>query len=117
MDYQELDNMNVKDFKKNIKKVSGERNIIISKSYGNNHAWNFYKSLTVGQKGLSSPEFRGLVNRVNQLMADEFINTGIVIFPLGLGELNIKAKERKPKIKEGKLEYNAPIDWNRTLEL
>lgn len=50
-------------------------------------------------------------------MADELLTYGEIIFPLGMGKLYIQSTVRKPKLVDGKLVYNAPVDWNRTLEL
>lgn len=105
----------VEEFKKTIKKVSGKRNITITNSYGNNEAYYNYKRQSEAK--LSSKQFRDLITNVNKLIAEELVTTGSIILPVGLGTLTITAKERIPVMKNGKLIYNAPIDWNKTLEL
>lgn len=109
--------MDIKEFKKSIKNVTGKRNTVITNSYGNNDAWKYYNKAADGKPELTSTQYRALINKVNDLLANELLTIGTIQFPVGLGNLSIYSKDRKPRIKNGKLEYNAPIDWNRTLEL
>lgn len=109
--------MDVDKFKREIKKVSGKRKVSISGSLGNNEAYLNYVSLIPKEERLSSKEFRNLINRVNYLLSEELINTGSIVLPFSLGKLSIESSVRKPKMVNGKLYYNAPINWNKTLEL
>lgn len=105
------------DFKNKIKKNSSKRNIKITNSWGSNDACAYYRSKIKSEGKLKDSEFRQLIKLSNHLMSEDLLNTGQIQLPVGLGTVSIYSKERKPRVVDGKLEYNAPIDWNRTLEL
>lgn len=109
--------MDITEFKNRIKKVSKKREITVTNSFGNNDAYRDYSSLVTKPNRLDSPKYRALINKVNALIAMELFETGFIKFPVGMGSLTLYMKERMPKMIDGKLHYNAPIDWNRTLEL
>lgn len=98
------------DFKNKIKKNSSKRTIKISNSWGSNEACAYYRSKIKSEGKLSDLEFRQLIKLSNHLMSEDLLNTGQIQLPVGLGTVSIYSKERKPRVVDGKLEYNAPID-------
>jgi hypothetical protein len=109
--------MDIQAYKNKIKRVSDKRNIQVTNSYGNNDAFRDYCKTSSKDSRLSSSKYRAFINKVNSLISLELFDTGFIKLPVGLGSISIYAKERIPKLVDGKLVYNAPIDWDRTLEL
>lgn len=109
--------MDIQAYKNKIKRVSDKRNIQVTNSYGNNDAFRDYCKTSSKDSRLSSPKYRAFINKVNSLISLELFDTGFIKLPVGLGSISIYAKERIPKLVDGKLVYNAPIDWDKTLEL
>lgn len=100
------------EFKSKIKKVSKSRTHTITNSYGIKDSFIYYKKTRPKDKEfvLSDSDYRKLIRRVNEEIVKEFINHGEFKLPLDMGNLRIYKKENKPKIIDGKLVYNAPID-------
>lgn len=102
--------MDIQTFKNNIKKVSGKRTIRITNSYGNNDAFQDYRKTSSKEGQMDSPTYRAFINKVNSLISQELFDTGFIKLPVGIGTISVYAKERVPKLIDGKLVYNAPID-------
>lgn len=107
------------EFKNNIKKVSESRTHSITNSYGVKDAFIYYKhNRPEGSEFvLSDSQYRTLIREVNELLIEELLFSGELKLPVDMGQIRIYKKENKPVIKDGKVYYNAPIDWNKTLEL
>lgn len=109
----------MEEFKKNIKKVSKERTHKILNSYGVKDAFIYYKKHRPKEKEfvISDKDYRALIRKINFLLGEELFKSGELKLPLNVGALRIYRKEIRPVIEEGKLVYNAPINWDATLEL
>lgn len=107
------------EFKNKIKKVSESRNHSITNSYGVKDAFIYYKKTRPEENifVLSDAIYRTLIREVNELLIEELLSSGELKLPVDMGQIRIYKKENKPVIKEGKVYYNAPIDWGKTLEL
>ena len=59
-----------------------------------------------------------IIRRINELVADKISKGYEIRFPYKMGGILIESFEISPKINsEGKLVFNAPIDWDATLKL
>lgn len=106
-------------FKNDIKKVSGNRKHKVTNSYGMKDAFIYYKKTRPKDKQyvLTDSQYRTLVKKVNILLSNILLEYGELKLPLDMGYLKVYKKENKPRLKDNKVVYNAPIDWNKTLEL
>lgn len=106
-------------FKNTIKKVTGNRKHKVTNSYGMQDAFNYYKKIRPKNKryALTNSNYRVLIKEVNKLLALELLTSGELKLPLDMGSLKVYKKENKPRLKDNRVVYNAPIDWNRTLDL
>lgn len=109
--------MDLLEYKKKVRNVNAPRKVKISNSYGNNEAYVDYEKKFRNNSPLTSKQFRSLINNVNKEIGQELITLGKITFPIDLGTVTIQSKERKPKVINGKVYYNAPVDWDKTLEL
>lgn len=109
----------MEDFKKSIKKVTNKRVHKIVNSYGVIDAFIYYKKHRPKEKEfvISDKNYRQFIRRTNFLLGEELLKSGELKLPLQTGALRIHRKEIRPVIEEGKLVYNAPINWDATLEL
>lgn len=105
------------EYKAKVKRVRDPRNTTITNSYGMYEAHLAYAQSFKHDERLSDSKYRKLISNVNKKIAEELLVIGQIRLPAGMGAIKIEGKENKPKIVDGKLVYNAPVDWDRTLEL
>ena len=105
-----------KEFALTIKRSDSRKgkNCKIHRSY-----WtiDYYRNYKKNGGRLTDSEFRKVIQEINLILKDNFLNGKDVIFPYGLGRLELRKKENKVSIVDGKLKTNRPIDWNETLKL
>lgn len=105
-------------FKNKIKKVSSPRKHTIKNCLGMIDAYKYYtKSNKPSIHTVNESIYRKIIDNVNLKMIDSLFETGELRLPLQMGFLRIYKRTSKPVIKNGELEYHAPINWNKTLEL
>lgn len=101
------------------KKVSSSRKHSITGSFGVKDAFIYYKhNRPKGKEYIVKDSiYRHIIREVNKELTDQLLLLGELKFPLDIGSLKVYKTELKPTIKNGKLYYKAPIDWNKTLQL
>ena len=85
--------------------------------YGIRDYYKYYKE-TTGDTSISTALFNKIITDFNAGVIDLVIEQGLIFYMPYLGlELLIKKDKRKPRIEDGKLINNVPIDWNATNNL
>ena len=106
--------MTESEFIDNIKNVKGSRKHEFSNSYTvRDYYWYFRKY----NKELTETQFSSILEELLKRGRDLLINGKDFKFPGRFGMLEIRKRERKVKIVDGKLKVNLPINWNETLKL
>ena len=111
--------MTQNDFKNTIKKVQGKREHKVTDSIG---VYNIYKIIRKNKwfnigRPLKEHEFYSIIRSINNYLADNLVNGDDIVFPYGMGRLELRKVNITPKIINGKLIISKPIDWDRTLKL
>lgn len=111
--------MEYKEFKATINKVTGSRRHRIMDSLGMREAIAYYrKNRPIGNNNaVTSSQYYSIIRSINNLLVDKLLLDGELIFPNRMGKLEIRKWESIPKLKDGKLIYKAPVDWDKTLKL
>ena len=112
--------MEFNDYIKQVKKVSSKRNHKIINSLGIKDAYYYYRKNRPKEKKFVIDEKTHaiIIRRINELVADKISKGYEIRFPYKMGGILIESFEISPKINnEGKLVFNAPIDWDSTLKL
>jgi hypothetical protein len=90
----------------------------IHKIKGDYGMTDYFKYYTKNNKTISKATFNSIVTEFNQGVVDLIIEDSIIYSLPYLGlELLIKKDKRKPRLVNGKLINNVPIDWKATNEL
>lgn len=66
---------------------------------------------------LKEKEFYGIIRQINDLLAEELANGNTIVFPEGMGILELRKSKRGVSIVDGKLKITYPVDWSKTLRL
>lgn len=87
----------------------------IKGGYGINNFYKFYKSK---YNKVDEKTYKKIIDEFNQIVIDNMLNEGLnYIIPFLNLELTIRKDKRKPKIKNGKLINNRPVDFKATNKL
>lgn len=79
---------------------------------------DYYKFYTKKYKKISKTKYNSIITDFNTAVYNLIIEDNLVYQLPFLGfEILIKKDKRKPKIKDGKLINNVPVDWKATNEL
>lgn len=62
-------------------------------------------------------QFRFILKYVNDKMRNKIYENGVLHLPNGLGSIFLITNTYKPFIKDGKMEYKAPVNWGATTKL
>ena len=74
------------------------------------------KWLNIGRP-LTEHEFYSIIRKVNNYLAESFLNGQDIKFPHRMGQLELRKYSATFNIVNGKVKTNLPIDWDRTLKL
>jgi hypothetical protein len=67
---------------------------------------------------LTDVQYYAIFRRVNELLVENLLNTGLIEFPHRMGELTISKKKRPTYVDaNGNTRIQRQIDWNSTFEL
>lgn len=108
------------EFAKRIKKVDGPRVHKITNSYGVYDAFKYYRKIKPSDKKfvLSESQYFAIIRQVNAAFAELLSNGHSISLPLNMGTIEIRKYKREPRLdEEGKLVYNAPLDWDKSLKM
>lgn len=100
-------------------RLNGPRIHKVNKSLG---VYDAYKWLRKRQwidtsQRLTEHEFYSIIRRVNNYLAEGFLNGQDIKFPHRMGQLELRKYDARFSIEDGKVKTNLPIDWDRTLKL
>lgn len=88
-------------------------------SYKLRDAFNWYrKHRPVDKKFvLTEGQYSCIISTINKKLVENFCKGVPIVFPYKMGELYLYKQDVSPRLSpEGKLIYNAPIDWGTTLK-
>lgn len=111
--------MTYEEFRRNVLKIDGQRNHKVKNSYGVYDAYKYYRKIKPKGKKyiLTDSQYFSIIRTTNNLLAEELLSSNDVKFPLRMGKLELRKKEKVLKIVDNKLINTLPIDWDRTLRL
>lgn len=66
---------------------------------------------------LTEHEFYSIIRRVNDYLADSFLQGNDIKLPCKMGRLELRKYDAKISLDGEKVKTNLPIDWDRTLKL
>lgn len=108
----------IQQFINDIKKVNGTRKHKINKCYGIADYYKYYNSIRPGYKKYRI-DYKTYIKIINafhdKLVYNLFYNRHIALFDIG--HLEIQKNKNVPKLIDGELVYNVPVDWKKTYEL
>ena len=110
----------LKEFKKKIRKANNHRVYSIRNSLGVYDAYKYYRKNKPKDKQyiLSESQYFSIIRRVNLLLIEQLLNNNDVILPCRVGAIELRKFGSTFSIdNKGKVKTNLPIDWNKTLEL
>lgn len=114
-----MDESGYKEFRDKIKKVSGSRKHKITNSYGVYDYYKYYRKNKPSDKEyiLTESQYFSIIRTINDLLAKKFFEEMEIKFPCRMGKIELRKYKVDPRIVNGKLVYNAPIDWDKTTRL
>ena len=89
------------------------------------NSWGVYDAYKLMRKNhwynigrpVKEKEFYAIIRGVNDLLSENIVNGETVVFPEGMGSLELRKYEKGVFIKNGKLMNTYPIDWKSTNQL
>lgn len=102
-----------------IKPKGKKRNFKVTNSWG---VYDAYKALRKAkwydlERPLTEKEFYAIIRGINKLLAEDIIQGREVLFPWGMGKLELRKYKRGVDIVDGKLRISYVINWPETLKL
>ena len=107
------------DFLSSVRKLNEPRVHKVNNSLGVYDAYKWLRKnkwLNIGRP-LTEHEFYSIIRRVNNYLAEGFLNGQDIKFPHRMGQLELRKYDVRFSIENGKVKTNLPIDWDRTLKL
>jgi len=108
------------EFSRRIRKACGKHNFKVKNSFGVKDCYNRVRKNKWSDIGmrLTDSQFLAIIREVNMRLADNIVNGITVKFPSGMGKLEARRIEKRPRVtKDGKLKVVNPVDWQSTLRL
>lgn len=107
------------DFIKNIKRVSEPRKHTIKNSYGVYDGYKFYRKTKPKESKyvLTESQYFSIIRGINNILAECLTKGDDITLPLRFGRLEVRKKDARIQIVNGKVVSNLPIDWDKTLKL
>lgn len=107
------------EFKSSVLHLNDHRTHKVTGSLGVYNAYKWLRKnkwLNIGRP-LTEHEFYSIIRKVNNYLAESFLNGYNIKFPHRMGQLELRKYNADIKIVNGKVKTNLPIDWDRTLKL
>lgn len=117
-----MEDSDIKDwneFKSSVQHLKDNRVHKITGSLGVYDAYKFIRKnkwFNIGRI-LTEHEFYSIIRRVNEYLAESFLNGQDIKFPHKMGQLELRKYNATFDIVNGKVKTNLPIDWDKTLKL
>lgn len=108
-----------KEFIKKVRKLNLPRVHKVNKSYGIRDGFRYYRKIKPSDSKyvLTDSQYYTITREINNILSNELINGGEIIFPYQLGKLELRKFNTTKVIKDGKLKLSIPVDWNETTKL
>lgn len=107
------------DFRKEVQKVHASRKSTITNSVGVRQAFLFLqkrKWKDVG-KPIKEQQFQHIIRSVNEKLGQLLIENKQLTLPQGMGALEVRLLNNRPRYRDGKLVLPQMINWDATLKL
>lgn len=107
------------DFLNSVKKVNEPRKHKVNNSLGVYDAYKYLRKrkwLNIG-RCLTEHEFYSIIRKVNNYLADSFLQGNDIKLPHRMGRIELRKYEVKVSFDGEKVKTNLPIDWDKTLKL
>lgn len=107
------------DFLNSVKKVNEPRKHKVNNSLGVYDAYKYLRKrkwLNIG-RCLTEHEFYSIIRKVNNYLADSFLQGNDIKLPHRMGRIELRKYEVKVSFDGEKVRTNLPIDWDKTLKL
>lgn len=107
------------DFLNSVKKVSESRVHKVNSSLGVYDAYKFLRKrkwVDIG-RCLTEHEFYSIIRKVNNYLADTFLQGKDIKLPHRMGRIELRKYEARVSFDGKKVKTNLPIDWDKTLRL
>ena len=107
------------DFLNSIKKVNEPRKYKVNNSLGVYDAYKFLRKrnwINIG-KCLTEHEFYSIIRKVNDYLADSFLQGNDIKLPHRMGRIELRKYDVRVSLDGEKVKTNLPIDWDKTLKL
>lgn len=104
---------------KEIKKVNQSRKHKITNSLGVYDAYKWIRKnkwLDIGQP-IKEHQFYTIIRLINKFIKEQLLECKSINLPHRMGKLELRKKQSKIEIVDGKLKIKMPVDWNKTLKL
>jgi len=111
--------MDFKEFETELLKKRGPKKMKITGSWGVYDAYKMIRKnkwFSIGRP-LKTNEFYSIVRGINKLLADELALGNTVELPARMGKIELKKKQPKVRIVNGKLVVPYTINWKETNKL
>ena len=90
----------------------------VTNSNGSKEAWRWLKkNKWLGLPPITEKDFGAIINSVNKLHQDRFMEGKDIVFPHYMGRIELRKRESSVRMIDGNLKVDTPIDWKSTLEL
>lgn len=111
--------MDVKEYMRSVRKLNDPRKTVISNSYGLNDAYKYFKKNKPEhlKHSISRADFGRAVRAVNLILRDMLLNSKDIIFPEGMGGLELRKVKARIQFQNNWLRTNLRVNWNETLKL
>lgn len=114
-----MEELTLNNFKRRVRHIEAPRKHKIRGSLGIRDAFLFIqrnKWFDIGRP-VTEQQFQRIIREIHNLLADEIMDGRPVIFPEGMGCIEVRKTNITFKKVNGKIKTNYPVDWDKTLEL
>lgn len=108
------------EFINKVKKVNTPRVHKITNSYGVMDAYKYYRKNCPKSKkfNIKAADYCKTVSSINSIIADKLVEGKDIKLPELMGVIEVRKYHIEPYLSDdGKLIYNAPTDWGKTIKL
>lgn len=111
--------MTYEEFKSKVQHLSSSRKHKVTNSIGVYSSYKWIRKnnwLNIG-RCLTEHEFYSIIRKVNDYLADSFLNGNDIKLPHRMGRIELRKYDARISFDGKKVKTNLPIDWDKTLKL
>lgn len=110
--------MNYNNFRAKVLKVNKKKKFKVRNSYGTKQGWRWYKkNKWLDGEPVTEKQFGIIIRTINEALIEQLLNGSDINLPHRMGRLELRKVKSRIEFKDGKLDTNLPVDWDRTLKL